>query len=77
MDIRKDLNELGWALYKNNKTELIFEKHKKETLLIFNKNGTNVSFKNVHYLDKEELDAIIKILNDLCLREYFKRNKND
>lgn len=77
MDIRKDLKELGWTLYKNNNSELIFEKYKKETLLIFNKNGTNVSFKNVHSLDKEELDAIIKILNDLCLREYFKRNKND
>lgn len=75
MDVRKDLKELGWTLYKNNNSELIFEKHNKETLLIINKNGKNVSFKNVHSLDKEELDAILKTLNDLCLREYFNRRK--
>lgn len=44
MDIRKDLKELGWKLYKNNKNELIFEKHNKETLLIFKKDGKSVSF---------------------------------
>lgn len=77
MDIRKDLKELGWNLYKNNINELIFEKHNKETLLIFKKDGKSVSFKNVHSLDKQELDAIIKILNDLWLREYFKRNDNE
>jgi hypothetical protein len=77
MDTKKDLKELGWKLYKNNINELIFEKHNKETLLIFKKDGKSVSFKNVHSLDKQELDAIIKILNDLLLREYFKRNDNE
>lgn len=77
MDTKKDLKELGWKLYKNNINELIFEKHNKETLLIFKKDGKSVSLKNVHSLDKQELDAIIKILNDLLLREYFKRNDNE
>lgn len=74
MDIRKDLKELGWNLYKNTKIELIYEKHNRETLLIFKKDGKSVSFKNVHSLYKEEFEAIIKILNDLLLRKYFKRN---
>ena len=73
MDVRKNLKELGWNLYKNNKTEKIYEKHKKETLLIFNKDGKNVSFKNVHSLNSEELEAIKMEMNDLFLNSYFNK----
>ena len=71
MDIRKDLKELGWKLYKNNKNELIFEKHNKETLLIFKKDGKSVSFKNVHSLNREEVDAIKIEIDDLFFKAYF------
>lgn len=69
MDIRKKLKELGWNLYKNNKIEKIYEKHNRETLIIFNKDGKNVSFKNVHSLNREELDAIK--MDDLFFKAYF------
>lgn len=71
MDVRKNLKKLGWNLYKNNKTEKIYEKHKRETLLIFNKDGKNVSFKNVHFLNREEIDAIKIEIDDLFFKEYF------
>lgn len=44
MDIRKDLKELGWNLYKNNKIEIIYEKHNRETLIVFNKDGKKCIF---------------------------------
>ena len=71
MDIRKKLKELGWNLYKNNKIERIYEKHNRETLIIFNKDGKNVSFKNVHSLNREELDAIKMEIDDLFFNAYF------
>jgi hypothetical protein len=71
MDIRKKLKELGWNLYKNNKIEKIYEKHNRETLIIFNKDGKNVSFKNVHSLNREELDAIKMEMDDLFFKAYF------
>lgn len=71
MDIRKDLKELGWNLYKNNKIEIIYEKHNRETLIVFNKDGKNVSFKNVHSLNCEELEAIKMEMNNLILNAYF------
>lgn len=71
MDIRKDLKELGWNLYKNTKIELIYEKHNRETLIVFNKDGKNVSFKNVHSLNCEELEAIKMEMNNLILNAYF------
>lgn len=71
MDIRKKLKELGWNLYKNNKIEKIYEKHNRETLIIFNKDGKNVSFKNVHSLNREELDAIKMEIDDLFFKAYF------
>lgn len=71
MDIRKKLKELGWNLYKNNKIEKIYEKHNRETLIIFNKDGKNVSFKNVHSLNREELDAIKIEIDDLFFKAYF------
>lgn len=71
MDIRKDLKELGWNLYKNTKIELIYEKHNRETLIVFNKDGKTVSFKNVHSLNCEELEAIKMEMNNLILNTYF------
>lgn len=71
MDIRKKLKELGWNLYKNNKIEKIYEKHNRETLIIFNKDGKNVSFKNVHSLNREELDPIKMEMDDLFFKAYF------
>lgn len=71
MDIRKKLKELGWNLYKNNKIEKIYEKHNRETLIIFNKDGKNVSFKNVHSLNRKELDAIKMEMDDLFFKAYF------
>lgn len=71
MDIRKKLKELGWNLYKNNKIEKIYEKHNRETLIIFNKDGKNVSFKNVHSLNREELDEIKMEMDDLFFKAYF------
>lgn len=71
MNIRKDLKELGWNLYKNTKIELIYEKHNRETLIVFNKDGKTVSFKNVHSLNCEELEAIKMEMNNLILNTYF------
>ncbi|MFT4445589.1 hypothetical protein [Parvimonas sp. G1967] len=73
MDIRKDLKELGWNLYKNNKIEIIYEKHNRETLIVFNKDGKTVSFKNVHSLNCEELEAIRMEMNNLILNTYFEK----
>lgn len=73
MDIRKDLKELGWNLYKNNKIEIIYEKHNRETLIVFNKDGKTVSFKNVHSLNCEELEVIRMEMNNLILNTYFEK----
>lgn len=73
MDIRKDLKELEWNLYKNNKMERIYEKHNRETLIIFNKDGKTVSLKNVHSLNCEEIEAIRMEMNNLFLNAYFEK----
>ena len=70
MENRKYLKDLGWKLYKNNNIEKIYEKHNRETLLILKKDGKSISFKNVHCLDREEINAVFIEMTELLVRTY-------
>ena len=70
MENRKYLKDLGWKLYKNNNIEKIYEKNNRETLLILKKDRKSISFKNVHCLDREEINAVLIEMTELFVRTY-------
>lgn len=74
---QRTLKQLGWKIYKKRRHEIIYSKHNNNTLIILNRDSECVSFKDVHSLTFEEMEAIKMAHLEFFIGEFIKREIKD